>query len=923
MLNKDLIDLINSGDALGIVGSGVSAQARVASWTALFLRVKDALADRIADSQLVEAECNAQDGDLPQAFEVLINSATRGDVHRLCVKTINENQSPGELHKFLADWPFRIIATTNYDHLLEKAAVRPLVAIGNRGSETRKVTANADGLVWHIHGSSRLTDEVSRLVVASSDYEEFYPDSNMATALKALAQVRRCIFVGFGFRDRDLLGLIHTVGRLSHAGRPSYAFLGYGADKEANRAHRARMLSDYNVQVIPYCVVDNDHSELIRLLSGYSSFVLRKSLAFNQTFRGTPEYDPTATSLRVQSAVDLNCGNTIQPDCRRRLVRARILASVRQSQHADAASITRALHANNGVLDEEIGLEIAELKKEGLLEGTATLRLTSMYGERMRDAEAAIDFERERFQFSLDRRIADTQHDVNAESRARVVRTVAAYFEEMCRTRGLGIAQNLVTNNEQQAAQRAVSLATDLHPFLADCASRQEALLAISMAMGTLTSPTGDERSYLGRLCQAYFGQHLVGGSHSLSQIDLRLVRHTCYLLDASVLLCLLAAGSKNHAFTLELVNSLRNVGSVLATTDLFLEEIVEHANWALRLVQEHGEDSQEILNAVRCIGDYRPNLFLGGYFLSERNEHSFQSYLSGLLNTRVAKQVDCEQVSCRLAELGISPLGFQEWRGFRQELFAVRTEVQDEIANRRMRRRTYRHSRQTKAEAEVALVVDRIRAKELQHPDGDSEYASFLSDTRVVDGIPNLSRRITMVPNGIAQWLWGCDFTSKRHSALLFEQLLSDLANDGKEFVNRQTLLRRFSGVIEAGRNEIDAAVRDRHDYLHEKFGSEPEAAFSDADPLDIPRFAAEANAELLARMAERVTAANRRADEAIALAAEATCKAKLRDDERRELLAHRARRKFRRAEHRRRQRSATSNPSKRSRRQKKRRRK
>jgi hypothetical protein len=417
--------------------------------------------------------------------------------------------------------------------------------------------------------------------------------------------------------------------------------------------------------------------------------------------------------------------------------------------------------------------------------------------------------------------------------------------------------------------------------------------------------------AFLGLLCQAYFGQHLVGASERLAKVDLDLIAGTCYVLDASVLVCLLAEGGEVHEFTSSLVSDLVGSGAVLTTTDLFVDEAAEHARWALRLVERHGEQSQEVIAALRCLGGYRPNQFLRGYFLGSTPDASFRAYLGRVLAAGKSDRITNRVVEDRLCALGIQALRFDGWTGFDQKFLTKRQKVQEEIHERRSRKGTYKHDRQTKAEAEVALIVNGIRRRELQPPGASARDAFFVSSTRVVDRLPDLERRICLLPEGLAQWLWSSQTTSSRHAGLVFEQLLWELAQGGIEFVDRATLLRRFSGVVEAAETDLKAAVRDRREYLVDKYGPNPESAFADADPLDIPRLASEVQHEAIARMEREVKAARRReeaAKDAVAMS----------EKDRAELAVLRARRSEKRRKAEKQRRAAQSRKGKKRRRTK-----
>ena len=407
---------------------------------------------------------------------------------------------------------------------------------------------------------------------------------------------------------------------------------------------------------------------------------------------------------------------------------------------------------------------------------------------------------------------------------------------------------------------------------------------------------------FLGLLCQAYFGQQLVGASETLAKVDLDLISGTCY-----VLVRLLAEGSEFHEFAANLIGDLVTCGAILTTTSLFLKETVEHAHWAARLIDRHGEDSQQVIAALRGLGGYRANQFLLGYFLGSLPDTNFTEYLERMLRMDKSTSVTSEVVADRLTSLGIQSLSFDGWEGFDPDCLVQRETVRQEIYQRRFEQGTYKHERQTQAE-----IVDGIRGGKLQPPGAKAQDAFFLSSTRVVDRLPNLERRICLFPEGLAQWLWSSQATSPRHAGLVFQQLLWGLAQGGVEFVDRKTLLHRFSGVIEVAETDIKTLTSSRWECLVEKYGPDPTAAFTDTDPLDFPRLADEVRQEAFTKIEAALEATKKQAREARAAG-------KISEKERDELARLRANQKERRRKAQRKQRAAQSKPGKKQSRQKK----
>ena len=191
-----------------------------------------------------------------------------------------------------------------------------------------------------------------------------------------------------------------------------------------------------------------------------------------------------------------------------------------------------------------------------------------------------------------------------------------------------------------------------------------------------LTRPTEAEATFSGLLCQAYFGQHLVGASETLAKVDLDLISGTCYMLDASVLVCLLSEGSESHEFSANLIGDLVTRGAILTTTALFLEETAEHAHWAARLIDNHGEHSQQVIAALRGLGGYRGNQFLLGYFLGSLPDTNFTEYLGRMLGMDKSASITSKVVADRLKSLGIQSLRFDGWEGFDQGCLVQRETV-------------------------------------------------------------------------------------------------------------------------------------------------------------------------------------------------------------------------------------------------------
>jgi len=852
MLNRDLIDLINSGAAVAIIGSGISNDAGLPSWSDLCLRIaKDLDPENLKTSDALKL---LKGKHYPEAFSALSGITSRVDIHARVAAIINESTRPGRHHDRISDWPFRYYVTTNYDTLIENACCSPLVSVGNLGEELRKLAAGPNDVVWHMHGSSHLDNDISRITVCKEDYSEIYPDSNIVTVLKSITQSARCIYIGFGFNDRDFMDVIKSVGRQAYAGRPSYAFMAYDESSPEERTKLEALRDEYNIEIIPYLNNMGNHSKLHVLMDSYTPLLLRRSLLHGCPPSGSPEYAPSTTSLRIHNIIDIEQLASSNPSLKQTLIGARIIAKIREIPGIDEAELMQQIVGKDITLAAaKTALGIFRLKR--LINDGPLLMVSDLYNEMVASSKAKIELMRSKFLASIEVRSRDK--DINEKERVSVKDTVAAFYEKLCYDQGLGVAQNLVTSDSAQIARRSVSLLKDLPEYLVKCKSKNEAIAIIEITSEIIAKPSVQESEYLGQLCQSYFGQHLAGASSRLSQIDLDIIAGTCYILDSSVLICLLAEDGRSYAFTNNLIYKAIDHKAVLTTTPLLIEEVYEHARWALQLVEKYGEASPEIIDVLRGANGYKQNQFIDGYFLGERRDSTFLSYIKRVLDIPKSGSICIKSIKSSLERRQVSVKSIDNWEGFSPLMYSERDKVQTEIKKRRIANGSYKHDRQAEAEAEVVLICDYIRKGTFLISSSQLNDAFFLSSTRVVDGLELFPKRISLLPEGLDQWLWSSGAISEAHARMVFEQLLWELAQQGIAFVDKQTILRKFGGIVEASEAELETLMSDRREYLAEEYGADLSKAFKDIDPLTMPRVNETARKTVLAKMEAELRAA------------------------------------------------------------------
>lgn len=912
MLKKELIDLLYGGNSVAFIGSGVSVDAGLPTWPSLYSNVVD-IWNETHPKQQIHKDIPGDSALLPIKFQQL--EKVMGEKKSVLDKVhnvINRIDKPGHLHNLLSNWPFRFYVTVNYDFLLEKALQedKGWVAIGNSRDECRKLSGGVSHVVWHLHGGFEFDEssKCERIVLSQRDYEEVYPFSPIVETIKVIARAYQIVFVGFGFRDPGLIQILEAVSKDQNFERPSYVFLGQNPTdlrSEQGQKQRNEFRIKYNAEIIPYLIEDGLHIDLKEVMSSYAPFILSRSATLGQMPSGTPGYDPCVASLEIANRLfsdsSVNLGEGAEYLCR-----ARILAELSIcSPQSD-----RALCRPNGQisLDESMyKRSLAALTSSGFIcQKDEEVSLTESGRAIVVSAKAYTELLWQQLRKSiLDRasKLAPSSAEVNCAIAAGIA---SDFFEELCKKRGLGVGQVLISRIAGQKAQRIAALLETLPEYLKQAHTRVDAQLAIRIVVSVLELPTEQEKTYLGLLTQAYFGQNLIGAIDNVRKLDQEFLGKSCFFLDSNVIILALAQGADGYLSTNEFIKELKSLGSKLITTDLLINEVSDHANWALKFAQRAKQDEGEFLDVARGARGYRPNLFIQGFVRSKLTEagDTFDEYMHKIFGkTKRSKATDLEirNTVCRIAD----EANFNQWDDFNQEWFVQRDYIQAEIQRRREMRGTYKGPDQTKAEAEIALLVTKIRQNITGYSGMKFKGSFFISYTRVIDNIQKLEQRIVLPPEGLIQWLWSSSRIDTTRAQAIFEMTLHALSQHGVEFMPEELLLRRFSGVVEASERRFEKLVQERRADLIDKFGADPLKAFESCSDIDKPLIERLAAQYLLDKMETRLKESQK-------LKEEAEKKAKISEKERQELSRFRARQAVKKQKHEKKKRSVVSDPKK-----------
>ena len=852
MIDTKLLDLINSGDSWVFVGSGLSVEAGLPSWQRLVALTLDRLGSKERDA--VNADPRFRDGLERQAFprcfqrmQALAEQSVVIDIVRQIMLDMPEE--PAHLTKLLADWPAAGYLTTNYDQLIETALETNggpgWIPIGNQPSEVRKVSGDVSNIVWHIHGSVHLDASSSKLILSTSDYDELYLGSSvLKEQLISFLTQRRLVFIGFGLRDPEIMRLLRLAGRYTIPERPVYAFLGTPRLEE-DQGELEELRDRYNIEVQSYRIVDGTHRELRDLLGVYNSMIVRRSVTYNEREASVPSYDPDATGLLIYNTLVLQAPSALENKTLRSLLSARIL-SVTEHQ----ASVTlEELDADVGRIASRLsgGVEVAaeiksvvtELESNNYvtvnLEGDSeAVRLTTLGNQFVSERAGVADRIREQFRASLQSRASMLA--VKGQYKEEVAATAAGFFEDCIKKRSLGVAMALNAADTVSQEFQMVALLQALPSFFGLLSNPESARALVQLVQGVLTEPTEAEAKHCGLLLQAQLGVHLLGvDQHTLSS-RIRALEDMVFVLDSTTLIHLIAVSGTGHKAAVELMKRIDRVGAKAITTPNLIVEVCEHATYATRTVTQAGGGlTSGVLNSLMGKKGPRTNAFLSGFAeecaMGTISGNDFAMYMRQRCGFVVlpATSEDCNRLFkiYRVVETDLPNV-----TGFAEEHYAEVEDLKAQITERRQQSNNFRHERQVKAEAEVVILVQKLRRQDYSVENRTFDGAFFVSNSRFIDQLNSVGLPITIRQNVLLQWLGTLAPFDESELHVLMDGLLWELSERGFDFVNKKKLRTAFSGVVSASREEYNKVVEQHKILVATELGVDPDDAFQ--EPLD-----------------------------------------------------------------------------------------
>lgn len=215
-LREYLKELHNKNTAV-FIGAGMSIPAGYLDWKGL---LHDVVVDLKLDPE--------KEYDLVSVAQYYVNKAggSKGGLTKKIVDEFMRLKKPKRNHELLAQLPFQVYWTTNYDKLIELALqdARKVPDVKYLEKHLRVTRPDRDVTVYKMHGDVDLAEEAT---ISKDDYER-YPRrmDGFVQALSGDFIERTFLFLGFSFTDPNIDYILSRV-RANHHGdpRPHYCIM--------------------------------------------------------------------------------------------------------------------------------------------------------------------------------------------------------------------------------------------------------------------------------------------------------------------------------------------------------------------------------------------------------------------------------------------------------------------------------------------------------------------------------------------------------------------------------------------------------------------------------------------------------------------------------------------------------------------------
>ena len=620
----DLVLLLSTEHCIAWVGSGPSIEVGLPSWQRLAAEVHECCRrQKTRHFQAIEAYY--REGKYPEMFDEVERSYGREFLVDICRRMIEDPGDNGATYQTLANLHFKAYFTTNYDDLLPRhiyQARKAFTTYLNSPEALSAVDVDVTPALVKLHGDLSESDNA---VLTRADYRRWYVSgegNGYQTFLRGFLTRDRFLFVGYSMSDPEILQLQEQIQTDLRRKVRSIAILANVPEHEISR-----WSIDYNIDILPYRADDHNHSELTAILESAAKVLsvgqlppvvdtaedLRRAEALYLWYRFSPGQGATAPVDALQSVILsllVNYPGGMDIDA----IKAHLVSEIGVQASVHEADLNTSMQQL--VESRWVGMSGSKYEVD-----PDNRKIVKTYERRFEDMMAT--FER---QVTLD---AVSLFGVGQETGPQFARLFIDTLIDIFQNRGREILR-IVFEEDSISPSGALELIETVWTRSNQLQNPSDRPTFIRFVMTNMFEPRGIYGNVLNYFAKAFFCIQALGANQTINGIVADVIRDRALLIDANILIPLTARHEDRHQFLVAVINACHAAGISLYTTELALDEVRRHANWALNLTEDFGTLSADVLYAATGQGEYGANAFLKGFISFDPNvrDRSFLQYL-------------------------------------------------------------------------------------------------------------------------------------------------------------------------------------------------------------------------------------------------------------------------------------------------------
>ncbi|MGD0351641.1 MAG: SIR2 family protein [Verrucomicrobiota bacterium] len=872
MLDDRLIWKINLGNCFALVGSGPSCEMGYPTWRNLANKTYRHLLQTGNIKDKTSYERYLQHERFPELFrQAELDAGGRKELIAIVKQyLVPEPGKESRLYDFLVKWPFRCYLTTNFDNELQnrlKLGGRYFTSLRNRVEDFYPIRDGIKDVIVKLHSDLDHPDEV---ILTSSDYHRLSATAQgeyFRVKLRQIMEMFDICIIGHSLSDFDLKLILETAKQTASPQHPIYMITA-----DFNPADKREFLERYNIAVTSYHDSNGEHRQLRRILSIADLYIApwNKRMDALSPPPAPEEAEAAAALLIFRRLHDIQRQNASDPSEYVGPLILQALAKIAKPGISIDVLMKRA-PLKSVVMSSEFNANLTRTALEGLIaKGLAEKSENSYWisekgtkGVEEVFAKRVLEEDQAYGQFIVDLKSLYPGLNADQESKARQLlkETVVRVF----RKRGIAIANAVFA--DQSVGPEDLS---DIFRAVTNAASGFEdgelRAAFLQASHGFIIDSSEPQKAYLTSISQGYFLYHMVGLDPLCTRVRRDIFRHTVWLCDSSVLLPLMAVGSSNHVYAVDLFKRLNSLGATIYTTDKLLQETWQHLEYAVRVCKDATFQSSKFLAVATGKDRQRLNLFVDGFIRmsAEGRIGTWSDYLKLVCPTGCSRAKLDEQVGKR----GLSVLEIEGLLGFKRTDWAEIQKFADAIRAKRRVLETFRSEDQVEAEAEVFQIIRCVRNRQYSIPDLKEgiDRTYFMSLSRVLNLIqPDLVTSWT--PEAVYRYLTALPGEATDPD-LLQQCMLNEYFYAGVSFIDKVRYQKFFGPSINAARASFAEQKEGYLNETEETHRADFDETFEKTPDLEKPFFVAQMGWRLAEAAERREQAANTRAEEAEARA-------------------------------------------------------